>query len=221
MNKVISTTEARANFNFLRETFAGNDRAVITPGYLRFDQLATDQSTVRFNTKINQGAERAPEQRLQQSDAFFITHLGVFASAQADGEPEGSAALQTFATAAPFGVSAPGINTLLMSGRVNLTQDSVTLLNALPAMGGREIGQAQTGVAGAEASQFTRDNSLQPLVPGIRLNGGSSISLTLSVDEAVVTVAPVGFTNVLTVLVMGFLAQNCAEYNTGVRHLNL
>ncbi|MCH9736000.1 MAG: hypothetical protein K0U78_15860 [Actinomycetia bacterium] len=213
MRMLLPTNEKRATYDRVKQEFHDIKAAVITNGYLRFEQvLASPLTVIDFPVLENQGAQRAPEQRLSIADAFCFDQIGVFAGTirTPATAPQGSYELQTFASSA-FGTAQLPVATILNSGRIELIQDSVTLLDSLDVAGGRTVGQAQEGVAGAEASEFTRSDSYQPLTPPIVLNGRSKISLRIRLNESVDPTGEAGADTVMTVIMRGFLAQNCSK----------
>jgi len=69
----------RATYNALKRKFnVGKSSVIITPGYLRSEQVLSTQNQINFPILVNEGtAPRSTERRLGISDAFVITDLGI------------------------------------------------------------------------------------------------------------------------------------------------
>lgn len=220
----IVTTDDRAVFAFIRKELASNPKAIITPGYLRFDQVLGTANRVEFPVLVNEGVQRKSEQRLRTSDAFYVQGVSVFVTKEVILEPDGSGEPLTFANDGVFtGVDQPAIAAIMNTGKLRVEVDSVVYIQALDLLRFRQVGPAQQGKLSAVgstygASQWDRARSWAENTPVFRLNGGSSNVVTVLLGEAVAAAAPVATDeNVLTVVFHGFLAQNAGMFNPADR----
>ncbi len=224
MPSVMATTEDRAVYTAIKAELGDNDKAIITPGYLRLDQVLGTGNRVEFPVLQNEGAQRSSELRLRISDAFYVTAMSVFVTKQVAAEPAGSGQPCTWANPAVFtGVDAPAVEAIMNSGRLRVEVDSVVYLQAVDLLRFRDVGTAQQGlnVLAANpygASQWSTEKAFQGVTPVFRLNGGSSNVVTVLLGESVAAGAPVGTDeNVLTVVFHGWLAQNAGAFNPANR----
>lgn len=212
----------RATYAAIKNENKDNDKAIITPGFLRLDQvLGTDNSIVfPVLTNDTQGAPvRNSEQRLRTSDAFFVNRVTVSVTKEVIADGPGSSEPETWANPAVFvGADQPSIARLMNTGRLRVEVDGVVYIQAMDLMRFREVGQAQAAVAGAGASQWTNANVWQFNTPVFRLNGGSSNVVSVNVVGQLAAAAPVVTDqNVLSVHFHGWLAQNCGQFNAANR----
>jgi hypothetical protein len=224
MPAVMATTEDRAVYTAIKADLAGNEKAIITPGYLRLDRVLGTQNRIEFPVLVNDGDQRNSEVRLRISDAFYVTGLSVFVTKQVIAEPDGSGQPETWANGAVFtGVDHPAIEAIMNTGRLRVEVDSVVYLQALDLLRFREVGTAQQGVSvlagnAYRGSTWTTYNSFQSVTPVFRLNGGSSNVVSVLLGESVAATAPVVTDeNVLTVVFHGWLAQNAGAFNPANR----
>lgn len=221
---VMATTEDRAVYSAIKAELRENDKAIITPGFLRLDQVLGTGNRVEFPVLVNDGVQRTSEQRLRISDAFYVTGMAVFVTKQVAADPDGSGQPCTWANPAVFtGVDAPAVETIMNTGRLRVEVDSVVYLQAVDLLRFREVGPAQQGlnVLAANpygASQWTTERAFQTVTPVFRLNGGSSNGVSVLLGDSVAAGAPVGTDeNVLTVVFHGWLAQNAGAFNPANR----
>jgi hypothetical protein len=221
---VMATNEDRAVYSAIKAELAGNDKAIITPGFLRFDQVLGTQNRVEFPVLVNDGDQRTSEQRLRISDAFYVTGMSVFVTKQVIAQPDGSGQPETWANPLVFtGVDLPAIETIMNTGRLRVEVDSVVYLQAVDLLRFRQVGTAQQGLnvlAGNAYGASTWDTytCFQTVTPVFRLNGGSSNVVSILLGESVAAVAPVVTDeNVLTVMFHGWLAQNAGAFNPANR----
>ena len=219
--RVFPTNEDRAVYSAIKKELADNDKAIITPGFLRLDQILGTVNRVDFPVLTNEGttAQRGSEQRLRPSDAFYVTDVGVQVTKEVILSGAGSSEPLTWANAAVFsGVDQPAIAILMNTGRLRVEVDGVVWLQALDLARFREVGTAQTIAPSTNASAYTRGNSLATVTPVFRLNGGSSNVVSILVGQSIAAAAPVVTDqNVLTVVFRGWLAQNAGQFNPAQR----
>ena len=212
----------RATYSAIAKELADNAKAIITPGYLRLDQVLTTQNTIEFPVLTNDsgtGAARASEQRLKTSDAFYVNRVSVYVAKETTAKGPGSAEPQTWANPAVFtGIDQPSIARLMNAGALRVEVDGVVYIQALDLLRFRQVGQAQQGVASAGASEWNNGQVWAMNTPVFRLNGGSSNDVSVSVRGAIAATAPVGTEqNILTVHFHGWLAQNAGQFNAADR----
>ena len=221
--RVAATNEARAVFAAIKRDLKGNDKAIITPGYLRLEAQTGTTSRYDFRVLENQGTTLAPEQRLKLSDAFYVTHVGVYIRKDAAGSPVGSGEPQTFASPLVF-PAAEGLAmaTIMNTGKLRVEVDGVVYIQGMDLMRFRKVGPAQagtlqaTGATAYPASEWNTADVFQASTPVFRLNGGSSNEVSVLLSQSVAAAAASG-TNYLTVHFHGFLAQNAGQFNPNTR----
>lgn len=212
----------RAVYSAIKAENKDNDKAIITPGFLRLDQILGTDNSIVFPVLTNEtqgGAVRSSEQRLKPSDSFYVSRVAVYVAKEVIANGPGSAEPETWGNPAVFtGVDQASIKRLMNTGRLRVEVDGVVYIQAMDLLRGRDVGFAQNGVAGDGASQWTNVDVFQAVTPVFRLNGGSSNVVTVSVNGALAAAAPlVANQNVLSVHFHGWLAQNCGAFNAADR----
>jgi len=211
----------RATYNSLKKRFAvGKSNVIITPGYLRSEQVLATQNQVTFPILVNEGtAPRSTERRLGISDTFVITDLGIRIGRLTGALPEttpGPIQLESFVNPAVFTVAneRAALNTFY-NGALSVKVGSITYIEALDMLRFQYIGTAQRGltvftggVYGGSEQKGLSD--LADIVPTIQFSGQEKniVQVTLPESAAMGAVAPI--TNVAVFYARGFLCQNAA-----------
>ena len=223
--RVFPASEDRAVYSAIKADLADNSKAIITPGYLRLDQVLGIQNRVTFPVLVNEGgAQRNSERRLAPSDAFYVSRVVVHVTKQVIADPDGSSEPELWANPAVFtGVDQPAVAAIMNTGRLRVEVDGVVYIQGLDLLRFRQVGPAQAALnilAGNPygASEWNTDQAYQDCTPVFRLNGGSSNIVEVLLGASVNATAPVGTDeNVLTVGFHGWLAQNAGQFNPASR----
>lgn len=218
----------RATYNSLKKRFnVGRSNVIITPGYLRSEQVLGTQNQVNFPILTNEGtAPRSTERRLGISDAFVITDLGLrigrLTGAGVETTP-GPILLESFVNPAIFTVAAErAALATLYNGYLSVKVGSITYIEALDMLRFQYVGEAQRGMTlftastyGASSQQGLAD--LADIVPTIMFSGQEKnvVQVTLPESAAMGAVSPI--TNVAVFYARGFLCQNAAPLVSGAR----
>lgn len=220
---VFATTEERAVYQSIKRFYKNNPKAIPTRSYLRLEQVLVNQNRYAFPLLEDQTAQRASEQRLARTDAFHVDQMAFFVGKKVTADPVGSLRLETFANPLVFtGADQASIRTLMESGKFSVEVDQVRFIHSWDIRGSMYVDAAQyllqqtvtatVGVYGADA--FDRAKVFRTMTPTLRLNGGSSNSLQVWVDEPLTAVAPVSTDqNVLVWYMYGWRVANGAEFN--------
>lgn len=191
------------------------DIAILTQGYLRFEQpMVVGQTNILFPILVNQstGGQFNTENRLNLQDAFVTSELGVFlyapSSATATNVPLLSYPNTTqFATAG----SAAAAETIYHS-YLTLSVNKQVIVPFWDVWRSRLINQTQQAVAiaaGTVQDQLSgRDDVFYPTEPNWVLIGSRSNILQLVMPNAFAAVTP--FTRIV-IYTRGVLAQNCTS----------
>lgn len=221
---VLTTTERRAVLNRISDENAGISNAIITRGFLRLEVVAGNKNRYQFAVIGEQGdpSVRASERRLSRADAFYVDDIALVCGRRILANPAGSWEPHTFANPLVFpgAIEQPALATIMNSGKLSVTVAQTTYLTAWDVMAGRFIGPAQqgllNGVAGAPylADSWDRDKIFSPQTPTFRLNGGSTNTVELWVDEPInATSQDADEENVLALIFHGWYAANCGSFN--------
>lgn len=222
---VITRTERRAVLTKIAEDNAANPDAIITRGFLRLEQVANGRNRYQFPV-IGENGEvgvRASERRLRRTDAFYCDEISLWLGRRTLTSPAGSWEPHVFANTIVFpgAVEGPALRTLMNSAKLSVTVGQTIWLAAWDTVSGRYVGMAQqgllNGVAGAPflADSWDRDKVFNEQTPTFRLNGGSTNDIQLWVDETIdATSQVVTDENVLALVLHGWYAANCGQFNT-------
>lgn len=211
----------RATYNALKKKFGvGRSGVIITPGYLRSEQVLGSQNSVNFPILVNEGtAPRSTERRLSISDAFVITDLGIRIGRLTGAAPEttpGPIQLESFVNPAIFTVAGEraALNTMY-NGSLSVKVGSITYIDALDLLRFQYVGQAQRGMTLFTASTYGASeqkglSDLADIVPTIMFTGREKniVQVTLPESANMTAVAPAS--NVAVFYARGFLCQNAA-----------
>lgn len=211
----------RATYNSLKNRFGvGKSNVIITPGYLRSEQVLGTQNQVNFPILVNEGtAPRSTERRLGISDAFVITDLGIRIGRLTGAAPEatpGPIQLESFVNPAVFTVAGEraALNTFY-NGALSVKVGSITYIEALDLLRFQYVGTAQRGMTLFTASTYGASeqrglSDLADIVPTIMFSGQEKnvVQVTLPESAAMGALAPIA--NVAVFYARGFLCQNAA-----------
>lgn len=207
----------RATYNSLKKRFAvGKSNVIITPGYLRSEQVLGNQNQITFPILVNEGtAPRATERRLGISDTFVITDLGIRLGFLKEGETQGSILLETFVNENVFpAATVPALNTLY-NGILTIKVGSITYIEALDVLRFKLAPTQQrqsifaTGGATNTNSGIHGLEDLADIVPTIQFSGQEKNVVQVTLPEAAnMSAAPDA--NIATFYAKGFLCQNAA-----------
>lgn len=223
MGTVKALDPTRATYNQLKRRYdVGRSNVIITPGYLRSEQVLATQNQVNFPILVNEGtAPRSTERRLGISDAFVITKLGVRigrTSGVAPNTTPGTIKLESWVNPKTFTVAAEaaGLQTLY-NGSLAVKVGSITYIEALDCLRFQWIDTAQMGMApgggdayGASAMRGLVD--LAEIVPTIQFSGVEKNVVQVTLPEAAAMAAVAPAENVAVFYAAGFLCQNAASY---------
>jgi hypothetical protein len=211
----------RATYNSLKKRFAvGKSNVIITPGYLRSEQVLGTQNQVSFPILVNEGtAPRSTERRLGISDTFVITDLGIRIGRLTGAAPQatpGPIQLESFVNNYVFTVVAEqaALHTFY-NGALSVKVGSITYIEALDMLRFQQVGTAQRGLSVLAANPYSASevkglSDLADIVPTIQFSGQEKniVQVTLPESAAMGAVAPAQ--NVAVFYARGFLCQNAA-----------
>lgn len=208
----------RATYNSLKKRFdVGKSNVIVTPGYLRSEQVLGNQNQITFPILTNEGtAPRSTERRLSISDTFVITNLGFRIGQQAATQTAGQVKLESFVNASVFGASAAQLD-ILYNGSVAIKVGSITYIEALDMLRFQLSSIAQrgailaTGGATTANSEFKGLADLAEIVPTIQFSGQEKNIVQISLPEPA-AMAPATGDNICVFYASGFLCQNAAPY---------
>ena len=218
---VYPTDRSRGIYNSLQRKYKAG--TIITPGYLRLDQSIQGTFTsVTFNVLVNQGTANNTERRLNITDVFEMTHIGVYlmkaGSTTAATQAEiGAAKLRSNNNALVFtGANEATALENFYNGTLRVVINSVVYLEAMDC---RRFYRVETAQKGVGPAVITTDDGwpspnygMSELTPNIALNGGGKNDITVTFPNS----AAVGGTNSQNFLVFytrGFLCQNASKLN--------
>lgn len=217
---VFPTDEDRAAYAAIMKELEGNPKAIVTPGFLRLEQVLATANRIDFPVLVNdQGAQLVSEERLRQSDAFYVTRVAVHVRKDLSGNPVGSGQPSTWGNPLVFtGADLAPIATLMNTGRLRVEVDGVVYIQALDLLRFRQVDTAQQGLSNGTAAYgadaWKRIDTWAANVPVFRLNGGSNNQVSVLVNQTLALAAPVaGDSNVLAVQFHGWRAQNAGIFN--------
>lgn len=206
----------RATYNSLKKRFnVGKSNVIITPGYLRSEQVLGNQNQITFPILVNEGsAPRVTERRLGISDTFVITDLGIRLGYLKEGKPQGSIILETFVNENVFTGFEDALNTLY-NGILTIKVGSITYIEALDVLRFKLADTSQRATllaAGGSANNISKIHGLEDLaeiVPTIQFSGQEKNVVQVTLPEAANMNASPN-QNVAVFYAKGFLCQNAA-----------
>lgn len=220
-NNVRALDPYRATYNSLKKKFnVGKSSVIITPGYLRSEQVLSTVNQINFPILVNEGtAPRSTEKRLAISDAFVITDLGIRIGRLTGAAPEatpGPILLESFVNPAVFTVAAERAALQTMyNGSLSVKVGSITYIDALDLLRFQYVGTAQRGMTLFTASTYGASeqhglSDLADIVPTIMFTGREKNIVQVNLPESAAMGAVAPITNVAVFYARGFLCQNAA-----------
>lgn len=206
-----------------------NPKARITQSYLRSDVILGTAQTINFALLANQAMISAKEIRLQMSDAFCVTAWTIKLYKSADTAAPLTAA--NVAKAIDYNYPQPAVFTAsneaanlenIYNSSMQVTINKNVIFSAYPCYKFRRVNQSQLGtttavLAGptaytiASEQQAGVDNGLVGLTPTFNLQGAWNMQFTLNCPAST-AMAGTSSTNVVSLILEGFLLQNAAQY---------
>lgn len=212
----------RATYNSLKKRFAvGKSNVIITPGYLRSEQVLGNQNQVTFPILVNEGtAPRSTERRLGISDTFVITDLGIRIGRLSGVAPlntPGPIQLESFVNTYVFTGTATenaALNTFY-NGALSIKVGSITYIEALDMLRFQYVGTAQRGLTVLAANPYAGSeqkglSDLADIVPTIQFSGQEKNIVQVTLPEPANMGAASPAQNVAVFYARGFLCQNAA-----------
>lgn len=216
--RALDTT--RATYNSLKKRFnVGKSNVIVTPGYLRSEQVLGNQNSVNFPILVNEGtAPRVTERRLGISDTFVITHLGIYIGKETGGPyPQAGLQLESFVNIYTFtGSTEQEALRALFNGSLSVKVGSITYIEAIDLFRFRHVGTAQSGMNQLAAtpygaSDLTGVQNLADITPTIQFSGQEKNTVVVNLPQPVDMTSP-DKPNVAVFYATGFLCQNAAPY---------
>jgi hypothetical protein len=208
--------------------------AIITQSYLRSEvQLGTTAtSQFSFNILANQGTPASTERRLQITDRFAVTAVGLMmynatgvASVVASAD-RSQAKLYTYNSPARFTTANSVQLETIYNGFLRMIIDGTTYIDSLDT---RRFYRVPTSQAGTIVSTGTATTSTFPVVqadgwdgthynfaqmtPAVVLNGAGRNEVTLNTPEATAVSPSATSCNFLVLYMRGWLIQNASTLN--------
>lgn len=200
---------------------------ITTPGYLRLEKSLQGTLTgINFDVLTNQGTPNVTERRLQITDKFVATHIGIFlvkagASVTATDAEKTVAKLKSNSNALVFtGVAeAPNLHAIY-NGSLRIAINSVVFLEALDCMRFYRVGTSQKGAGPAVIitdDEWTAPNfGMCEITPTIELNGAGKNDISLTLPSSTLT-SGTNSQNFVVCYMRGFLCQNAAVLNSNLQ----
>jgi len=209
-------------------------QTTVTQGFLRSEVLLTTQTSVNFNFLANQpnvqGTINATESRLNISDAFVTTHIGLFikkiASATPTAAQQAAALLYSYVNRSVFdGTHDANIQSLynsVLNWQVNrvqyLTRFNAKNFERVPSTQGGTISAAVIStVPTITTYPVSRDewpNALYGyygLYPYVNFGGNDTVDISLELPAAV-TMNEASESNYAVMILQGYYVQNGANF---------
>jgi len=206
---------SRAIFEGSLARYAGKPGVVISQGFLRLESAILGvQNSIGFAVLKNEMAPNATqvndtELRLDLTDNFIVTEMGLFIVKTAISGKLGGVELNTFVNSVLFpGAEATGMEQIY-NANVNLQVNGETIIDKWDTFRHKRVGQAQKGVAGAVSNQW--DNAsygFYPVTPQFSLNGNAKNQLVINLPESAVMTGAPGTFNYAVLVVRGLKIQN-------------
>jgi hypothetical protein len=225
----------QAQYDSSRMPFVGKDTTV-TQGYLRSEVLLTTQTAINFNFMANQpnvqGAILATESRLNISDSFVTTHIGLFlkkiASATPTDAQQATALLYSYrnpATGLFDGANDANLQALF-NGRVTFSVNRREYLSRFSAKNFERVPATQQGAISAAVISSVPTITTYPiardewpnalygyygLYPFVNFGGNDTVQIQ-NLLPAAVTMNETGESNYAVMILQGYYVQNGANF---------
>lgn len=225
---IASGGNLRNVFNGIKQDYAvkenqkGKAAPTITYSYLRSEvQLATTGS-VAFPILTQDGTPTVNERRLNITDDFVVTSLGLFIyKVTTAGTALGNAILYTFPNSLIFSGSSEAANLQsIYNGFINVTVNRNEIIPALDCQQFYEVQTAQQSVLTAAtgtgnaylANGYTKEGGFAEVIPTFKLSGSAVNQVNLNLPASV-NMSGTSSTNYIALVARGFLIQGGASFN--------
>lgn len=216
--EIKATNAGRAIFNELEKKFPGK---IVTPSYLRLEKEVTGTvSAIDFLTLQQEGSVLSTERRLNLPDLFVVSGVGLFISKIASATPtaalHATKTLRSFPNPQVFSGSGEAVNLMaLYNSYLSLRVNSTVVIDSMHCMDFYDAGNYQQGVGSTavsnvpvQADQFDgNSNGYVQLNPTINLDGSKKIQWSVTLPASI-NLAGTSSTNVVSLILRGFLVQN-------------
>jgi len=217
-----------ANLQYVKEVLKkANPNAVITQGYLRNDiALAASNANLTFQLLQSQNQSTVKCMPLQAADGFCVTAMSIKIYKSVDGTPANIAQTIDFSYPNPKVFTKAGEASNLESifnGYMSVTIQKKQIFSQFPMWKFRRVNTSQqgsqTGINATPAYSIVTSeeqngawNGLVPLEPTINLQGGWTCNFQV-IPPASLDLTGTSSTNYISLILDGFLLQNCATYD--------
>lgn len=224
---VPASGNVRNVFNSIRANYAeieakkGKKAPTITYSYLRSEVSLGTVGSVKFPILTQDGTPTVNERRLNITDDFVVTSLGLFIYKQASGAALGNSILYTFPNSLVFSGSSEASNLQsIYNGFLNVTIDRKEIIPAIDCMQFYEVGTAQQSVLTAAtgtgnaylANQYGKEAGFAEVIPTFKLGGAFVNEVNLNLPASA-NLAGTSSTNYVALVMRGFLIQGGAQFN--------
>ena len=218
---VYPTDRTRGIYNSLKGKYKPG--TIITPGFLRLEQsLQGTLTTINFNVLVNQGTANVTERRLNITDVFELTHVGIFlmkagTSTTATQQQISEAKLRANNNALVFTTAgeAAALESIY-NGTLRMVINSTVYLEAFDC---RRFYRVETAQKGVGPAVITTDDAwpspnygMAEMTPNIALNGGGKNDISVQFANSALT-SGTASQNFLVFYGRGFLCQNASKLN--------
>jgi len=197
--------------------------SINTQSYLRFEKsLNGTFNTIQFDILTNQGLTSPTERRLQITDAFTITDIGIFimkagTTTTATDAQRSAAAWNMWANPLIYtGAGEAAALETFYNGNLSIKVNSTVYFEALDLRSNfYRVGTSQKGVGPAviiSSDEFPANAGLKRIVPTITLNGAAKNDLTINLPLSTNTIGTTS-ENFVVCFCRGFLSQNASKLN--------
>lgn len=205
---VVSTPDRnRAIFDRLKKEHVG---ALVQPSFIRVEQVIKNgRPVIDFSVVKDNNSDSVTERKLDRTDKFVITHLGVFLAKRVVGQ-EGIEVLHTFPNVIEFAAGAAFDAKFLEAiyqGNLSVGVGQTKYLEALDLLRFRHVPETQKSAA-TNHSSFNIDEALVEFTPQILLDGSQKNSLTVQYPlpaNAIVQNDNANTNNLLVLFARGYL----------------
>jgi len=208
--EVISTDLQRANFTSLKKN-PGYEGKTIAPSTLRLEAtIRNNQSVYSFVLNRDDTNQFPTERRLDRSDRFAITKIGLFLINVDVANRKGNAVLQSFATPGVFAAQAPDLE-LFYNSILKLIVNNDVLIEGISTHMFRHVPDTQKTVAGAVENSVTGFNGYQDITPNFVLDGSVKTDINIIApvhNGANIQATTAGFENRLVLMLEGYHINN-------------
>lgn len=206
---------SRADFERMQARLQTGD-VVMTPGYLRMEQVVTTTSAVTFTVAENAAVPIVTEKRLKLNDAFLAQNILIGYSTRLTADAISSQVLHSFPNDKVL-TTAASLNAAraLYNSQFGIRMNSTVLIDGLDVLACLRADTAQSGTAvsavattGVVGQSFWgQDSAFKALVPNVLFNGTGNNQVVVQLPESV-TFTLAATTISVVCMVRGWLLQN-------------